>query len=74
MPIPKPLNLAGMWVTPKDLDKITWMWRAKCVVNVNKERRRLRVLFVFDLIEGFLSAGASFSQVFIWKRLAGVLQ
>lgn len=53
MPIPKPLSLAGMWVTQKDLDKITWMWRAKCVINVNKERQRLRVLFVFDLIEGF---------------------
>lgn len=53
MPIPKLLNLAGMWVTQKDLDKIPWLWRVKYVVKVSKERKRLRVLFVFDLIEGF---------------------
>lgn len=71
MPIPKSLNLAWIWVKQKDLDEVTWLWRVKCAVNVNKERQGLRVLFVFHLTEGFQSAGASFLRFSSGKGLQG---
>lgn len=44
------------------------------MVNFNKREAGTGVIFAFDPIEGFLSAGASFSQIFNWKRLTGLLQ